>query len=100
MTTHTPGPWILTCNDKDFLIESPEGISAKLLATLPVHRLGSGDRVPQLSEQTANARLIAAAPELLRVLERITDIYEKTGPMPSAIASEARADIAKARGGA
>lgn len=54
----------------------------------------------------ANARLIAAAPELLEalkevtmVLDRIFDVADRT-PEPNSISGRARAVIAKAEGGA
>lgn len=85
---HTPGPWKRDiCQvDKSWLkgrlsecVISPQGIVAVT---------GEGD---------ADARLIAAAPELLTLLYELIDIE---GPQPgtSAWANKARAIIAKATG--
>ena len=65
MTHHTPGPWIVgDGNDLDpFVVmarvDTEEGDPASGLVAAVVY----GDR--QLSEATENARLIAAAPDLL-----------------------------------
>ncbi len=42
-------------------------------------------------------RLKAIKGDLVAALEAITDIFEKTGPMPSAIAQQARTTLAKAQ---
>jgi hypothetical protein len=88
MSAHTPAPWILE-QDTVFIGETRK--------VQPV--LYHGD-----SEGMANARLIAAAPDLLAVLRFLLADYvaiegEKlTGsPIPIAMAREA---IAKAEGGA
>lgn len=70
MSKHTSGPWLVHSNDRAFTIERAEA-PKNLIATLPVHRLGSADRVAQLSEQAANARLIAQAPAMLTTLQGI-----------------------------
>ncbi len=54
-----------------------------------------GDNVVWTAEDLANARLIAAAPELLAALEGIVDGWERnlSGPI-----ADARAAIARAKG--
>lgn len=60
MSKHTPGPWIY--NVDTFQVEQDKEPFYKLLAT--VH--GSKN------EKNANARLIAAAPEMLDLLKRLS----------------------------
>lgn len=88
-TKHTPGPWTATGHDGGMcvVVESKWGSVAK---ALPV-----GCEV----QEAANARLIAAAPELLEALEEIAEQLELEGPSCSDILAAARAAIAKARGG-
>jgi hypothetical protein len=62
MTKHTPGPWSL----KDDLIYGPDGITIVSADGL-MENYGPPDR--SMEENYANARLIAAAPELLEALK-------------------------------
>lgn len=100
---HTPGPWnyFHTPNDPDFTYEVTEDVCA-------IYGGKSAD---------ANARLIAAAPELLQALQELLEIHEnpplfagKTGEermlileqqsaKVHAALSASRAAIAKATGG-
>lgn len=84
---HTPGPWSINDqNPDDEEIEAPSGPVAIALGR----------------EAEANARLIAAAPDLLAALEECllnSDIHGKYGP-PARSLEKARAAIAKAKGGA
>lgn len=63
-TQHTPGPWFI---DSFAQIGDEKSI---------IGRVYCGDIFPNddLPECTANARLIAAAPELLEALEGLSDI--------------------------
>lgn len=101
MTKHTPGPWEharmrLGAQQKDrrcgFVVNGPDDDGTP---SLPVRicdlRVPAG--VEGFSEGEANARLIAAAPELLAVCEWLMD-YAPTG----ADAARCRAVIAKAHG--
>ena len=56
-TKHTPGPWSIEQTSTLFALASPDGF--------PVLRLRSG-----MIPVEANARLIAAAPELLAACQR------------------------------
>jgi hypothetical protein len=61
MTTHTPGPWACTYTSNhahDYRLTRPNG------QPLPINA-EANDR----SEQRANARLIAAAPEMFAALQ-------------------------------
>lgn len=77
-TKHTPGPW--------------QYISTKHRTIICAE---SGDRVAECESLTASdARLIAAAPELLAALEKAL----RYGGLFPDLAEEARAAIAKATG--
>lgn len=90
---HTPGPWTCTYTSNhahDYRLAKPNG-------QMPINA-PYNDR----SEQRANARLIAAAPELLEALQTIMGLVGMTGPRRLADykipLSNARAAIAKATG--
>ena len=93
---HTPGPWTLdgAANTGDLDIVAPTGRIAMLDC--------------EFSEETedvltANARLIAAAPQLLAALIELSDyVFDEYTASDSLCerAAEARAVIAKATGGA
>ncbi len=64
--SHTPGPWIITDRDADSLkITSPDYGRIAMLH----------DPINGVSELEANARLIAAAPELLSALQDLLEAY-------------------------
>lgn len=95
IATHTPGPWTITreSDTHPLAIQTAEGTVAY------VRHMGRPD-----PEWQANARLIAAAPELLAALESMVDMFERhidgrPGPDDAAARwDDARAAIAKARG--
>jgi hypothetical protein len=82
-TQHTPAPW--NAEGLDILDNTNIGI----LATISPENDGPSE------EDYANARLIAAAPELLAALQRLTDICEADDQYPIHT-EEARAAIFKA----
>lgn len=89
MSKHTPGPWniIWEKQDKDWVIEKTDG---------------SMEPICWVRESQANAKLIAAAPDLLRALELIVNSdmaqrEEDEGEISTEL-SHARAAIAKATG--
>ena len=98
-TKHTPGPW--TCN-----IDA-EGLN--VFQDDPEHP-GNGDHImciPRHPESEANARLIAAAPEMLAALTKTVSALVAAIPQTPAedqwiaeALQTARAAIAKATGGA
>jgi multidrug efflux pump subunit AcrA (membrane-fusion protein) len=67
MSKHTPAPWNIFDDDRNESKEIfvREGGLEKVIATL-----GIGFSEPFESQQQANAKLIAAAPELLAAAER------------------------------
>jgi hypothetical protein len=59
--SHTPGPWTFDYLYDHLLVSDEHGRA--------VADLGPGQADPPVDEQVANARLIAAAPELLEALD-------------------------------
>ena len=89
-TKHTPGPWHVDTEDQDADIHSGFGMVAKTM----------GHGHAQDGEGTANARLIAAAPELLDALQSMVSQFPeaelRADPDLHASVKRARAAIAKA----
>jgi hypothetical protein len=93
--SHTPGPWQTDQAEhdapyQDIRIHAGKGSICRVwIDDAPVHDYNA--------EQRANARLIAAAPELLEALKRLMG---ETTTMQDALeaAQQARAAIAKAEG--
>ena len=86
-TQHTPGPWAIGDVQDDV---SPYPV---LAAGIPVANVPY--RGPCEAQDWADARLIAAAPDLLAALEQIVDAYENGGEGDFLSAMQA---IRKARG--
>lgn len=86
---HTPGPWYSIGNEvfKDF----------------PTHRYEIACANHNSMNQSANARLIAAAPELLAALERLVSLIHIYAPEadtdPGSALHQAATAIGKAGGG-
>ena len=98
-TKHTPGPWRIsggsaTTVQADYRAINSEG------GVLIARALGypNSGYFPSDDEATANARLIAAAPELLESLERCFNIMNNGGTWSIEDQAAARAAIAKAKG--
>lgn len=91
-TKHTPGPWSTIKYIRTTLVCDANG--NWIAAIKPVRKFGiAGD-------DAANARLIAAAPELLAALDAFTqwnDRDQGEGKLEDAL-NKARAAIAKAKG--
>jgi hypothetical protein len=66
MTTHTPAPWKLQDYDHAFVVWSNEGVICDVFHN---REDDEADGIFSEEEATANARLIAAAPELLEALQ-------------------------------
>jgi hypothetical protein len=67
---HTPGPWNITNGRRDY--EHAEiGTSAKTVAVILMADVEATD------EDRANARLIAAAPELLEIVQAVAELRRK-----------------------
>lgn len=103
MSKHTPGPWQWSDAFTDennqpvwTLIGTGDGLYGILTC--------AQDSAPQDLNDEANARLIAAAPELLYVAELVDDVSDRIDHDPDSafgqLVAAARAAIAKATGGA
>lgn len=98
---HTPGPWHFHKKQSEFAFRiDAAGDDWQELAT--VYQVPPYTHLMEQGE--ANARLIAAAPELLEALTRMREMYqvllEQTGGRDDSILFDARRAIAKATGGA
>jgi hypothetical protein len=88
-TKHTPGPWKAE-GWENLVVNSADGHTMTLAA---------GGNWADLAELKANARLIAAAPDLLAALVAMLNRYGDKSAFPMCDASiSARAAIAKAKG--
>ena len=91
MSKHTPGPWEVAYQDKNGQsVVKGEHIE---VATCWHHCVGSIEK-----EMHANARLIAAAPELLEALKELMVAADRVSAEPVTWLGKARAAIAKAEG--
>ena len=92
-TKHTPGPWCLS-DESPMIIEDECKVIVGSASTYP-----NSGYFPGQKEAEANARLIAAAPELLEALEKALDDSACDGDQCGTEWHElARAAIAKAKG--
>lgn len=102
-TSHTPGPWTHTAAGLIQAPSQPRALAYVYVADYDACRGDSADRAARETE--ANARLIAAAPELLDQLVKMTDAYAKAmkdagvSHYPEAlfVVRQARSAIARAR---
>ena len=72
MSQHTPGPWTIEADGAGWYIES--NLISTFVASVENAKWNDyeeGDVVPTEEEQEANARLIAAAPDLLEALSEM-----------------------------
>jgi hypothetical protein len=95
-TKHTPGPW--TCEVSE---ESPNGLVLGRAGEDVVAEIQSNGQTA--TEVMANARLIAAAPELLGALEHMVAVANWSTTIQSeeqfdAMIADAEAAIRKAKG--
>lgn len=74
-TKHTPGPWSLTENENR--IASGNTVIARIYAHTSEGQ--PSNVAPFTEEDTANAKLIAAAPELLENLQELLEFCETYG---------------------
>lgn len=99
MSKHTPGPWAVDADAYPIFIYS-ESETWPLIDELGNEEGCKGAFIANTGDNKANARLIAAAPDLLEALKDMLDGHEDacTGYGEGA-ADKARAAIAKATGG-
>jgi len=94
---HTPGPWKVQGNSIVTNTPRPEGCYCDVIIAETPHCYEPKDHIwPVIA---ANARLIAAAPDLLAALKHIADLIGVPNDDESkAISETARKAIAKAEG--
>lgn len=95
---HTPGPWLLSHNTNwktnpfSVTVRKP-GVHNTTVANIPTRMT-----IPP-QEQQANARLIAAAPELIAMLAKLVGAIDRMPSNPAdGLADAARELIAKTTG--
>jgi len=86
---HTPGPWVAECIGVSS--HGPDGVD--------VYEVTNGYTRIAEHVSEADARLIAAAPELLEALQKIANV-DKVPMLASEVIAVAKAAIAKATGAA
>jgi hypothetical protein len=97
--SHTPGPW--EWNREETAMQEFRGYSVDY----PSDAYGPGTRLvlipPEVLQNEDDARLVAAAPDLLAALEKVdalTQAPSQVDPLMAEIHAAARAAIAKANG--
>lgn len=95
---HTPGPWhVFRQGTKHFVSQAADEDFRFAIATVYEAGFHPDGPLAARTEAAANARLIAAAPELLTVLARLEEACTDEGvPGMGGLLAEARAAIAKA----
>jgi hypothetical protein len=97
MSKHTPGPWEVDDDDE----YRPRGYSFTIEAWGCGRSIAAVIQQEELDGARANARLIAAAPKLFAVVERIARYCEQHSvPELQGIACDAFAVLAEVGGGA
>lgn len=89
--SHTPGPWGIEMHNDTLWIAIPGTFGPKVIA-----EVDTGFDEPFESQQHANARLIAAAPDLLAALKELADSCDAIPGCP--VTTRARMAIHKATG--
>lgn len=93
MTKHTPGPWILR-SAGELLNEIPHPFDfVEVSKQRYITTEGKSER-----EANANARLIAAAPDMLSALLDVLDFWDDPNMSMSELKERVRDAIAKAQG--
>ena len=87
MSKHTPGPWRF----------EPHSVDSNYMLIYCSNTPGEGDNVRGYCG-AANARLIAAAPDLLEALQRLIESGDVRDAGEAGALKQARAAIAKATG--
>jgi hypothetical protein len=95
MSKHTPGPWVAEF-EETYNVRGPDEGRVAICMNLK-GRYGLGGRRTG-AESAANARLIAAAPDLLETLRELVDGMPDVEDSEGRVLFRARAAIAKATG--
>ena len=91
MNKHTPGPWFVD-HESPFLVRAGDDIDGRHIA-----HIGPANYTPRFDVDEPNAKLIAAAPDLLEALSEIINDGGKF-VMTNETNRKARAAIVRARG--
>lgn len=102
----TPGPWYfhgpINANRRDFGVTAVQpydpSVGARRRIAWVGNASGPASSQKQIDETEANARLIAAAPELFEALAGMVEVFACTDTDCRHGCVEARAALAKARG--
>ena len=102
MSGHTKGPWEVARTDAGIIVRT-ESVKKTRAGASRYAAIGGFDRSDpeQLAEALANARLIAAAPELLEALMLAESVYRQNcvnEGEPSSVLDAMQAAILKATG--
>ena len=90
-TKHTPGPWTVSPSARASTLTRIFSVNEERLVAS-----ASGPGLSESGEAEANARLIAAAPELLAALQTLVQMTGNAGQLERFLDTTARAVIAKA----
>ena len=95
MNKHTPGPWVVSDIASGFEIETTSGNQVAQTSEIYAARKPSDH-----DERRANARLIAASPEMLDILKKCLDALVYVGPWetPVGLIEQVQKMIDKAEG--
>ena len=96
-TQHTPGPWTIHADTDGWPLVMSGGVAGRIVANVNPQSCPDESSAPEFVEMPceANARLIAAAPELLEALQFV---MTASGEQLSTAFEQAQAAIAKATG--
>lgn len=85
MTKHTPGPWNVKAENSGYRIITSDHFKCLVgwISPASCSIVGRGTRCIKDDELKANARLIAAAPELFEELKALLEFARQYGPSPS-----------------
>lgn len=95
MAKHTPGPWEVGEGKMSLMVYCDDSLGSR------VADLSNSGHGITIEQDKANVRLIAAAPEMFSVLERLLDYIDREGPAAkewqaiNALCDEGGAIIAK-----
>lgn len=90
--SHTPGPWLIT---PDF--KTAVNAGRKHVAMVNFNSTTDAEKRVAGEEHEANARLIAAAPDMFEALQGLVSFFDKTG-FTTEFLSDARSALSKAQG--
>ena len=95
---HTPGPWTVQTLWHSFRVVDSRAMTFSNSRLCDVQHWSTSNRGPSREEAEANARLIAAAPDLLDALKDLERVSGSAMLIDDPARANARAAIAKALG--